>query len=258
MLEFEARCSFMERLDPRAKLLMACLFSIGAIMAHSWLQLLLLLLCLLFVWRLSRLSFRRHRFLVGALLICALVAILTQSVFYGTFFGGEPKTIFFEFTAKDTPVVGRLAVTLDGIKYGCIIALRFWGLLLAAALLPLTTHPADLMLSLVKIKIPFFVVVIFTLGFRFIPLIQKNLAQLIDAQRLRGISPWSPRGIAASLNALLGSTLRTADELALSLETRAFSATGERTFYRRLSFSSSDMAALLVSVSAVILILLLV
>ena len=152
-------------------------------------------------------------------------------------------------------MVGRLAVTLDGIKYGCIIALRFWGLLLAAALLPLTTHPADLMLSLVKIRVPFFVVVIFTLGFRFIPLIQKNLAQLIDAQRLRGIRPLSPRGIAASLNALLGST---ADELALSLETRAFSATGERTFYRRLSFSSSDMAALLVSVSAVILILLLV
>jgi energy-coupling factor transport system permease protein len=256
MLEFEARGSFIEKLDPRAKMLMACLFSAGAIMAHSLLQLSLLLLCLFVIWQLARLSLIRHRFILGVLLICALVSILTQSVFYGTFWGMEPSTILFEFTSKDTPVVGRLAVTLDGIKYGCVITLRFWGLLLAATLLPLTTHPSDLMLSLVKIRVPFFVVVIFTLGFRFIPLIQRNLFQLMDAQKLRGIEPFSPKGVAASLNALLGTTLRTADELALSLETRAFCAAGKRTFYRQLSFSIGDMITLISGVLIVISILL--
>lgn len=108
----------------------------------------------------------------------------------------------------------------------------------------------------VKIRVPFFVVIIFTLGFRFIPLIQRNLFQLMDAQKLRGIEPFSPKGVAASLNALLGTTLRTADELALSLETRAFCAAGKRTFYRQLSFSIGDMITLISGVLIVISILL--
>jgi len=78
------------------------------------------------------------------------------------------------------------------------------------------------MLSLVKLRIPFFIVIIITMGLRFIPLVQSNFLQLTEAQRARGIKTFSIKGISTLLGTLLITTLRTTRELALSMETRAF------------------------------------
>ena len=58
------------------------------------------------------------------------------------------------------------------------------------------------------------------------PLVQANLPWILDAQRVRGIRPHSLRGMSALLSTLFIVTLRTAQELSLSLETRAFRPVG--------------------------------
>jgi len=219
----------------------------GAILADRWFPLLMALLSLLLCWKVARLSFQEHGVLTATLAFMVLGSLFTQSIFYGTFRAATTTTVLFECTSADTPLVGRLAVTWDGIAHGGIIATRLAILLLAAALLPLTTHPADFMLSLVKLKVPFVFVLVFTLGLRFFPLLQRNLLQILDAQRLRGIRPLSLAGIRRTVTSPTWSTLRTANRLALSLETRAYRPSAGRTYYRELRPGVGDLCLLLAS-----------
>lgn len=78
------------------------------------------------------------------------------------------------------------------------------------------------MSALVALRVSFFLVAIITMALRFVPLVQANLLWILDAQRVRGIRPHSLRGMSVLLSTLFIVTLRTAQELSLSLETRAF------------------------------------
>jgi len=258
MLEFESHDSILERLDPRTKILLVGVFSVGAILADSWISLLVLLLGVLTAWKMGKLSFRRHYVIAGIVVSSTVGVIITQSVFYTTSpsYIGE-KTILFYLLPFDVPITGRLPVTVEGIRYGAFIAFRLAILILTAVLIPLTTHPSRFMISLVKLRIPFFIIMIITMSLRFIPLVQGNLLQLMEAQRVRGIKRASVKGMATLLSALLITTLRTAGELALSLETRAFRPFEKRTFYRDTYVTIYDAITLGVSSSVVMVALLL-
>lgn len=252
MLEFEQNNSILERIDPRTKLLMVVIFSVGAIVAGSWTSLLILLSVTLITWKIGKLSFRRHSLVGAILMFCAAGTIITQSIFYTTspLYTGT-KTVLFHVMPFDIPITGRLSVTIEGIRYGAFIGFKFAILILTAVLVPLTTHPSKFMLSLVKLRIPYFIVIIMSMGLRFVPLVQGNFLQLVEAQKVRGIRSSSLKGITTFLSSLLIITLRTARELALSLETRAFRPFEKRTFYRDTSFSVYDVIGLAAAISIV-------
>lgn len=253
MLEFEPHGSPLERIDPRTKLVIVGIFSVGAIVAGSWTSLLILLSATLITWKIGKLSFRRHYLVGGMLVFCAAGTIITQSIFYtaSPLYSGT-KTVLFHVMPFDIPITGRLSVTIEGIKYGAFIGFKFAILILTAVLVPLTTHPGKFMLSLVKLRIPYFIVIIMSMALRFIPLVQGNFLQLVEAQKIRGIKSSSLKGITTLLSSLLIITLRTARELALSLETRAFRPFERRTFYRDINFTSYDTVAVGTSLSVVI------
>ncbi|MCK4452690.1 MAG: energy-coupling factor transporter transmembrane protein EcfT [Anaerolineae bacterium] len=241
MLEYECRHSLLERLDPRTKLLLVGILSAGALFADSWASLLVLLAAVLLLWKIGRLSFRKHRLIMGMLAFGAGGTVLTQSIFYtaSPAYAG-PSTVLFHLLPVNIPITGRLSVTLEGARYGALIALRLAIMMLSAPLVPLTTHPSRLMSSLVALRLPFFLVAIVTMALRFVPLVQANLLWILDAQRVRGIRTYSLRGMGMLLSTLLIVTLRTAHDLSLSLETRAFRPLARRTFYREVRPSALD------------------
>jgi len=89
-----------------------------------------------------------------------------------------------------------------------------------------TTAPEDLANGLVKMGVPYAFAFILTAGMQFVPVIQRRLAEVRDAQRARGIR--LERDLAslpnypALLVPLLISSLQLADQLAEAMESRGF------------------------------------
>jgi energy-coupling factor transport system permease protein len=111
----------------------------------------------------------------------------------------------------------------------------------------ITTEPADLGNSLVKLGLPYIAAFIMSTALQFVPVISRKAANILDAQRARGIPlepGWSAlRQYPAFLGPLLIQAFRLAEELAEAMETRGFGRP-HRTFLKVYTLQREDWLAM--------------
>ncbi len=132
--------------------------------------------------------------------------------------------------------------------------LGLWGaaLLVAMAALLLQflmlTAPLELSLLLVRWRLPQRYAVVLGMALRFLPLLQKDLLDVMESQQARGLDlrgPWRKvRRLLPVLLPLLLRTLRRSEAVALAMELKAFGLHKERTWPRDLRLGRADLAAL--------------
>ncbi|MDI3474285.1 MAG: energy-coupling factor transport system permease protein [Thermococcaceae archaeon] len=138
-----------------------------------------------------------------------------------------------------------------GLLFGASFALRLLTLGLITILLLATTRQRELIRGFVKLGLPYELGLTVSIGLRYIPTLYILANNIMDAQKSRG---WEVekgnilvrlRKMSAVLIPLIVASLRTAHELSIALETRAFGASKKRTFLRDIKMRRRDYVALI-------------
>ncbi len=234
-------------LDPRTKLIIAALLSTLAIVYSDINTLVLVLLTTLVVaftinkeigYLLSRLK--------GLLLLVVGIAVL-QSL----------------FTSTGVPIVrmGSIILLTDiGIIRGVEFLLRM-SIIASSSLILLSSSSRELIQGIIKLKIPYEIAFMVSVGVRFFPVFREELIDMTNAIQLRGLD-LSKVGIGKKLKVytyllmpITINSLLKAKELSVAMEARAFRAYPERTSWVSIKFSILDYIVLAAIVLFFILII---
>lgn len=221
------------RVDVRVKLLIVAIFSALALVYQKPLFLALLLALNLFTLLLFRIpvgAFLEFRKFLGMY----AVLIVIQSLFVQS---GEPLV-----------QLGHLSLlTTGGMVYGLSIILRFL-VLAGSGLILVGCNTSELLLGLVKLRLPYEVVFMIQLGIRFIPVFINELNNIFSTIQLRGVDlrkVYTRKVLKVYISIftpLIYSVWQKAEKLSILLELRGFRRCPTRTYYREISLQTADYA----------------
>jgi energy-coupling factor transport system permease protein len=225
------RDSPVHRLDPRTKLfLMLGSFGIAVLFTAPG-PLLGLLGVVLGYAALGRALGNLRRIWV-LLLSIALVSVASWSL----------------FVRGATPLFWRL--TWEGLTFGVGSAIKIDSMIISGLVFLSTTKIEEIVLGLIRLRVPYQAAFAFSLGIRMVPTIIGTAVTVTEAQRSRGLD-LERGGLLARARTYIPllvpiflHTLRNTDQLAKALESRGFGAQHERTSLLEIGLHARDAVAL--------------
>lgn len=227
MALFEAhygKGNWIDKVDPRLKLVWLGLLLTSALINTTWPILLLVTVVTIASSLAAGIPARTLRIPLAALGVVALEMLVVQ-VLFGRL--GHPIWHW-----------GWITVYSDSVPVALTMSLRLAGLCLASMQFFAWNSPGDLVLMLVKVGIPYRFAMLAGLAMRFVPLMERELASIIESQKARGLPMDTAfqmlKGILPVVIPFLYRAFRRAGETALAMETRGFGRHKERTFTKDL------------------------
>lgn len=243
---YSEKDSFLHRLDPRVKLVAVLTISVLAFILSELVYLVLLMAFILLLLALSRSSYGKAFFALKF-----VIRFMVLITFLWPLFDRSGSPVLFS--------VGPLDITEPAVWRGVTAAVRVGCFATVWYILMFTTSQRDLVRALVRLGLRFDYGLALSISFRFIPTFGLTIDSIKDAQRSRALELDKGSFVRRSKNYVsvlvpaIVSALRTADTLALTLQSRAYGAMRDRTYLREIRMRPSDYVALV----AVVLILLL-
>lgn len=234
---FVPRNSFFHRLHPLAKLTWA----VGAVVIAFATRNPLVLLAI-FVLGLAFITLANVLPAYGRVMRLLLPISLSLIVF---------QALAPAFPRPWTPIasLGPFTVYQEGIYSGLSLLTRAWASSSFAVLLVLTTHPGDLFAALQKLGVPHELNFMVSASLQLVPIVQREFQIVLSAQRSRGMRA---RGFVAAIPSMVpvfAGTIERVQQLAMSLESRAFGSRGVKTSLRDIQASVKDYAFALAGVA---------
>jgi energy-coupling factor transport system permease protein len=161
-------------------------------------------------------------------------------------------------------LLGFLRVYPQGALRGVLLALRLVSMAFALFLWLYTTEPGVMLVGLVKLKIPYTWVLVFSMALHYIPAVQALYHSVSEAQQARGLYLEGGgfqrlRRMMPILVTVMIGGLRMTDQLTRALEARAFGVKGvQRTYLREVRMQKSDYGVMMVVVLSTAAVFLLV
>jgi energy-coupling factor transport system permease protein len=221
----------VHRLDPRTKLFLLLASFVAAVLFREPAPLAVLLVILL-AYAVAGRALPNLRRIWMLLATIALVTVASWSVF----FGGEQ------------PIVWH--VTREGLRYGVAAALKIDGMIVSGLVFLSATRTEEMVLGLIRLRVPFQAAFAFSLAIRMVPTIVGTAVTVTEAQRSRGLD-LTRGGLLRRLRShipllvpIFLHTLRNTDQLAKALESRGFGAPRVRTSLLVIGFHARDAVAL--------------
>jgi len=270
LFQFIEGKSFLYRLDPRIKILLAIIITTVSAFTIWWISAIFLLAMLsLYFFTVNPSS--KYRIVLPLTLATFLgtaweEALFTNPSLLTELFGIDTFIVPFPVQFQ---IIGAYGLSAQGFFYGLQIAFRAAAAIAAGFLLVFTSSPADILRSLEKSKVPVelgFALVVAVIA---IPKILESAMTILDAMRVRGFDfgpahSKDPRVILSKffqqIKAVLMATasiiiwtLKGAQNIAVSADLRGFRANKTRTYYHELYFHRIDWIsfALLIIIFAV-------
>ena len=176
----------------------------------------------------------------------------------GIFYVEEPRHALFTLLPPNPVFKYGLKVYAQGLHHGAIQSLRIVAASLTGFAICFSTEPDQFLRGLISVKIPFSLSFMAVSAIRFIPVMAQEIATVRNAMRLKGYHPFK-RGITDTvvsetsvLRPVLAGTIRRSQEIALSIQTRGFSMSGQRTFWVENILTIKDKCALWVIFAVVL------
>ncbi|BDA39411.1 energy-coupling factor transporter transmembrane component T family protein [Candidatus Atelocyanobacterium thalassae] len=142
--------------------------------------------------------------------------------------------------------IGGLIMNYEGVFYGLNIVLKILNMILIIPLGVFTTDINDMVIGMVKMKIPYKIVFIFSSTLRFFPLLIEEIQSILEAQKLRGLALGKLSlvkkatiylNLAVSL--ILNSMAKT-NTIDIVLQSKSFSGSSHRTYLNESLLNQSD------------------
>lgn len=241
--------SVVDKMDPRAKILIMLLLMIAIfIPAGFWGYLLIFA----FIWIALKLSKLTIGFALRSMkpMLFMMVFLLVINVF-------AIKT--------GVPLVqwGWFSIYSDAISQTVYIIVRLMLMVIITTILTATTKPLDLTLGIEKLLKPFEVIgvpahiiaMMISIALRFIPTLIEETQRIMNAQASRGVDlengtlKEKTMAVLALIVPLFVSAFDRADQLANAMEARGYDPQRERTRYKVLQMTGIDYAGLAAAVA---------
>jgi energy-coupling factor transport system permease protein len=236
------RGTWLHRRDPRVKLLALLGLFVVALVINSPLRFLLLIAALVLFLTLGG-ALRN----LSKMMPLLLLLFLSSSVLWTLFTRGE--RILYRW--------GGLQISAEGLVHGISMGLRLDTLVMAGLLFLSTTSIEEFTWSLSRLGVPFPIAFALSTAFRLVPTFLGTGATVVEAQKSRGLDLEGGHVIARVrkhiplLIPIFVSAMRSADLLAMALESKGFGAHRRRTFYLESRLRPADYA-LVVGVALVL------
>ncbi len=230
-IDIRSRKSPLLGLDGRSKLVALAVIFILVLLFSNLAYIAGLLALVMAIWIIARLPFKLIKDLFQFFLFIAVVILVVQIFFY-------PGTTNILRISNPIPAIGFGGyITLEGVLFGIAMVLRLVVIMIVAPLMVMTTPIPDLMLALVKLKVPYRFAFIMTTALSLLPSIQNHAGIIQQAQLCRGIGYDAAgkffsklRASVALLVPLILGTFRDSQTLEIAMSSRAFGAPVKRTF----------------------------
>ena len=138
--------------------------------------------------------------------------------------------------------VGPLRIGAEGLSRGISLVARILAMEMIAVDVLVTTHPSDLFAGLRRVRVPYAFAFMLAMTMQLVPVLQRELALVLDAQRARGLRASGVGAIVPALLPVFVTGFERIQRLAIGMEARGFGAGIERTSWRSVSFGSFDRA----------------
>ena len=223
---------FLQKADPRVKLLGMLFLLVSASLLHSPLILLVLFLAVVSLASASGIALRFFLgrvapilFFIGLpMVLPALLNVVTP---------GDPLLVVAHLGQSHTlgPYVlpAEIAVTRQGLAGGAVLMARLAASVSLAVLFPLTTRWNNIITALSAIRVPQLFVMVLAMTYRYIALLVQTVAELHDARKSRTIRflPGSAERhwVAGRIGYLFGKSYRLSQEVHHAMLARGFTGT---------------------------------
>jgi energy-coupling factor transport system permease protein len=240
--------TFFHKLDPRAKIIFMVLVSTAIFMVQQIPVALVVMAVMLCLWFLARLPFGVLWGFIKVLLPIIGFLFLVQAVFY-------PGT-----TPLIKPLIpigkGYGQVTLDGILFAVLLALRLMAMIIMLPLVNFTTPVQVFALGMVKMGLPYKLAYTMTTALNLVPILQGETGVIVDAQKLRAMQCFGKgrlldnlRAYPALVTPLVIGSMRRAQLMAVAMDSRAFGASKSRTYLEDIRLHSWDWVFICLTVA---------
>jgi energy-coupling factor transport system permease protein len=233
----------IHRLNPWCKLAWIASVCILALVFSNPLYLLLLFLSTLPLLLVARMWKEWASLLKFFFFLCLLIIVINALV------GNRGSHVLYQIRFA-IPLVGAPRITLEAVACGAGNSLRLLAIVSAFTILTFTVYPDDLMLVMMKAKLPYKSVLVTSLSTRFFPALIGDAQCIADVQKSRGLELDKGSRIQRAKNhmaiaiPLLSNSLDRAVQVAEAMESRAFGSGRNRTFYKELKTSQFDIILL--------------
>lgn len=245
---YKDRDTPVHRLHPAAKLAVVLAVVVAALVLAHPNYLLALLVGTIVVARTGRVLREWWSFMRLFAFIALMVVVINTLV------SSRGETTFWE-----GPYVwgfGQLSISLEGVVYGSVMALRLYVVVAAFTIVSLTVHPDEFTQLLARFAYRSGLAV--SLSTRFYPAVVRDASAIMDAQRSRGLDLDTGGRIARIRHRmpvvmpLFHSSLERAVGTAEAMEARGFGSTG-RTRWVRREWGAGDGLSLASAVGIIVL-----
>ncbi len=254
--EYVKKDTPLDRMNPLVKLLymaFALLLVIQCTRIDTISILLIWILIASLWWVVGKVELKSLGFLIKLLSFLFVFLFIVQGLTYRY---GDPTLILKLF---DFPVgcgaVNYGELTVGGVMFGLVIALRVIAVVMVIPIFTMTSPMSKISGALTRIHVPQKVIFMFITAMRFVPLVQESMANIIEAQKIRGFDLDSAstyqklrRAYIPIITPLLLLMFRRAMDLEVAINARAFGAKKERTDMEDISFKARDYIGILIIV----------
>ncbi|MDY6833224.1 MAG: energy-coupling factor transporter transmembrane component T [Chloroflexota bacterium] len=248
MIEFtySDKGSIIHKLSPYCKAVWFVGMVLLALLFDHPLHLLLLLVCTIIVIFAANV-WREWSRIVGMMILLFLPAL----IFINAVVANEGTHVLWN-TSLHIPTLGVMVVTLEGIVYSLLMSLRLLIIVSAFTIITYALHPDDLMLLLLKLRLPYKSVLVTSVSTRFVPTLLADAKTIAEVQRSRGLEldkgnmVLRVRRYVSIFIPLLANSVDRTIQVAEAMESRAFGTGSGRTFYKQIAFGQSDLPALMI------------
>jgi energy-coupling factor transport system permease protein len=236
------RDSFFSRLDFRPKLFMVVIVSIVAFFWESPLLLFFLAVIVIAACLLAGVKWRYIRTNLIIMIPFYILLLFTHGFFNREYVmalkGYESASELSKiFTIPENWVlIGGAYLTWEGLAYGLSVIFKTMIFMLIIPLAVFTTDVNNMIVGLVKAKVPYKIAFIFSSTLRFFPLLIQEFMSIVEAQRLRGLDPGKMGVIQrvrmyarVAVPLILGAMVKS-QQLEVVLQSKAFSGSPNRTY----------------------------
>ena len=253
LVDYRKLDTWVHRLDPKVSMLCVLFAIIASIVWTNVICLAALTLALYLIGVSCRFPWKQIAWFLKFALFASLLILVIQA------FTSDESLVKTEWIRKTTLfyiLPGQEGgVKLGGVLYGIACCLKIYMVVFAIAILGFTVPPSEFVRGLGKL--PFAskqLTFIFSTAWRFIPIIQAQAINLMNAQKTRGME--MEKGSLASklkkmmriVTPLLSNSLEIGSDVALTMEARGFGATKKSKFVRPGKMSTGAIASCIVIV----------
>lgn len=248
------RDSIFTRMDFRPKIFMMLVITVVALVWESPVVQMAMAALILLACFLSGVKMKFIRTILLIMLPFYVLLLLTHGFFniaqVQTLTGREVLTPMFT-VPSGWWLVGGMVFSLEGFWYGINTIFKTLTIVLVVPLVIFTTDLDNIIVGMVRAKVPYKLAFIFSSTLRFFPLLFTEIGMIIQAQRLRGLAVEKMNVIQrvsvyakVCVPLILGAMVQS-QQLEIVLQSKAFSGDPDRTYLHESNLTPLDYGVLI-------------